>query len=154
VSVLTVRGLRKTYESSEADVAPVRALRGEDMTVDTGEFVAIMGPSGCGKSTLLNMVAGLDTPSDGDIAVAGESLAGKSEDDLARMRRIHIASPERQWRSRPCRWYRTPSGSAVSARESAPPSVVDSLKSGLPSAALSLFPLDSRSLARIGFDRP
>ncbi len=90
MDVLEVRGLRKTYESTEADVAPVRALRGVDMTVEAREFVAIMGPSGCGKSTLLNMVAGLDTPSEGDITVAGESLAGKNEDDLARMRRSHI----------------------------------------------------------------
>ncbi len=90
MDVLEVRGLRKTYESTEGDVAPVRALRGVDMTVQAREFVAIMGPSGCGKSTLLNMVAGLDTPSEGDITVAGESLAGKNEDDLARMRRSHI----------------------------------------------------------------
>jgi putative ABC transport system ATP-binding protein len=90
MGVLEVRGLRKTYESTEADAAPVRALRGVDMTVEAGEFVAIMGPSGCGKSTLLNMIAGLDTPSEGDIEVAGESLGGKNEDDLARMRRSHI----------------------------------------------------------------
>jgi putative ABC transport system ATP-binding protein len=84
---LEARAVRKTYES---DLAPVRALRGADLTVEGGEFVAIMGPSGCGKSTLLNLVAGLDTPTDGEILVAGESLIGKSEDDLARMRRRHI----------------------------------------------------------------
>jgi putative ABC transport system ATP-binding protein len=55
-----------------------------------GEFVAVMGPSGCGKSTMLNMVAGLDTPTDGDIVLAGQSLVGKSEDELAIMRRRHI----------------------------------------------------------------
>ncbi len=58
--------------------------------MSAGEFVAVMGPSGCGKSTLLNLVAGLDTPTDGDIAVAGESLVGKDENELARMRRVHI----------------------------------------------------------------
>jgi putative ABC transport system ATP-binding protein len=84
---LEARAVRKTYES---DLSPVRALRGADLTVESGEFVAIMGPSGCGKSTLLNLVAGLDTPTDGEILVAGESLIGKSEDDLARMRRRHI----------------------------------------------------------------
>ncbi len=57
-----MRGLRKTFES---DGAPVRALRGLDLEVQHGEFVAVMGPSGCGKSTLLNLVAGLDAPSDG-----------------------------------------------------------------------------------------
>ena len=52
----------------------MRALRGLDMTMDEGEFVAVMGPSGCGKSTLLNLVAGLDAPTEGEIVVAGESL--------------------------------------------------------------------------------
>ncbi len=55
-----------------------------------GEFVAVMGPSGCGKSTMLNLVAGLDSPSEGEVIVAGESLADKDEDALARMRRRHI----------------------------------------------------------------
>ena len=86
-NVVEVRGLRKVYD---AEGAPVRALRGADLTIAAGEFVAVMGPSGCGKSTLLNMIAGLDTPDDGEVAVAGESLVGKSEDDLARMRRRHI----------------------------------------------------------------
>ncbi len=85
--VLEVRAVTKTFES---DGAPVRALRGLDFTMSVGEFVAIMGPSGCGKSTLLNLAAGLDTPTDGEILVAGESLAGKDENDLARMRRAHI----------------------------------------------------------------
>src|SRR3989440_7137753 len=90
MDVLEMRGLRKTYESQEAEGAPVRALRGVDLTMHEGEFVAVMGPSGCGKSTLLNLVAGLDTPTEGDVAVSGESLAGKDENDLARMRRKHI----------------------------------------------------------------
>jgi putative ABC transport system ATP-binding protein len=86
-AVVRVRGVRKTYES---EGMPVRALRGVDFEMAPREFVAIMGPSGCGKSTLLNLVAGLDTPSEGEIAVAGEPLAGKDENDLARMRRRHI----------------------------------------------------------------
>ena len=53
------------------------------MAMASGDFVAAMGRSGCGKSTLRNLMAGLDTPSDGEILVAGESLAGKNEDDLA-----------------------------------------------------------------------
>ncbi len=87
MNVVEATGLRKTYES---EGVPVRALRGVDMTIAEGEFVAVMGPSGCGKSTLLNLAAGLDTPSDGEIAVAGESLVGKDENALARMRRAHI----------------------------------------------------------------
>jgi hypothetical protein len=87
--VLVVRGVRKSYE---AEGAPVRALRGADLTLRRGEFAAVMGPSGCGKSTLLNMVAGLDTPDEGTIVLDGESIDGKTEDDLARMRRRHIGS--------------------------------------------------------------
>jgi len=86
-NVMDCKGVRKTYES---EGVPVRALRGVDMSMKPAEFVAVMGPSGCGKSTLLNLVAGLDTPSDGEVVVAGESLAGKDENDLARMRRKHI----------------------------------------------------------------
>ena len=60
--VVVTKGLRKTFES---EGAPVRALRGVDFSMHSGEFVAMMGPSGCGKSTLLNLVAGLDTATDG-----------------------------------------------------------------------------------------
>src|ERR1700728_4581827 len=84
---LVVRGVRKTFE---AENAPVRALRGVNLTLEPGEFVALMGPSGCGKSTLLNLVAGLETPDEGEIAVAGELVTGRTEDELARMRRHHI----------------------------------------------------------------
>jgi putative ABC transport system ATP-binding protein len=87
IHALDMHGVRKTFE---AENAPVRALRGVDLTVGTGEFVALMGPSGCGKSTLLNLVAGLDTPDEGEITVAGEQVTGRSEDDLARLRRRHI----------------------------------------------------------------
>jgi len=86
-NALTVTGLRKTFE---AENAPVRALRGVDLTVERGEFIAVMGPSGCGKSTLLNLVAGLDVPDEGEISVAGEAVTGRTEDDLARMRRKHM----------------------------------------------------------------
>ena len=78
--VLFTDRLRKTFES---DGLPVRALRRVDLTLERGEFVAVMGPSGCGKSTLLNLVAGLDTPSDGQVVVAGIPLAGKGENELA-----------------------------------------------------------------------
>ena len=82
---LVVRGLRKTY-----GVPPVRALRGVDVTVRAGEFVALMGPSGSGKSTLLHLIAGLDRADEGTVALAGtrtEELGGAR---LARLRRRHV----------------------------------------------------------------
>jgi putative ABC transport system ATP-binding protein len=90
VSALSIRSVRKTFEAIEDDQVPVRALRGVDLEVDHGSFVSIMGPSGCGKSTLLNLIAGLDTPTDGAISIAGEPIESMPDDDLARMRRRHI----------------------------------------------------------------
>ncbi|MGI8428207.1 MAG: ABC transporter ATP-binding protein [Solirubrobacteraceae bacterium] len=84
---LSVRGVRKTFA---AELAPVRALRGADLEVAKGEFVALTGPSGCGKSTLLNLVAGLDVVDEGEIAVDGQTVTGRGEDWLARFRRHHI----------------------------------------------------------------
>jgi putative ABC transport system ATP-binding protein len=84
---LQMRGVRKTFE---AENAPVRALRGVDLDIADGEFVALTGPSGCGKSTLLNLAAGLDLADEGSILVAGEEITGQDEDELARMRRRHI----------------------------------------------------------------
>jgi putative ABC transport system ATP-binding protein len=81
---------RAVYRTFEQETAPVRALRGADLVVAEGEFVAIMGPSGCGKSTLLNIIAGLDTPDEGEVVLAGQSLVGLDEDALAVMRRRHI----------------------------------------------------------------
>jgi putative ABC transport system ATP-binding protein len=86
-AVVEVRRLCKRYGG---EPAPVRALRGVDLTVEAGEFVAVMGPSGCGKSTLLNLVAGLDRPTDGEVLLAGERLAAKDENELARLRRVHV----------------------------------------------------------------
>jgi putative ABC transport system ATP-binding protein len=86
-TAVQAQGVFRTFE---AELAPVRALRGADLTVGVGEFVAVMGPSGCGKSTLLNIIAGLDVPDEGEVSVAGESLRGRNANDLARMRRTHI----------------------------------------------------------------
>jgi putative ABC transport system ATP-binding protein len=87
VDAVVVSALRKTFE---AENAPIRAVRGVDLAVAEGEFGAIMGPSGCGKSTLLNLIAGLETPDDGRIELAGQVLNGQGEDGLARIRRRHI----------------------------------------------------------------
>ncbi len=83
---MEARGVRKTYE---AEGAPVRALRGIDVTMDDTEFVAVMGPSGCGKSTLLNLVAGLDTPTKARSSWRGVAHR-PTRTKLSRMRRQHI----------------------------------------------------------------
>ena len=70
------------------DAAP--ALAGVTMTVSPGESLAVMGPSGSGKSTLLNLIAGLDRPTAGTIAVGGERVDALSETGLARFRRRHV----------------------------------------------------------------
>jgi putative ABC transport system ATP-binding protein len=87
MDALVVDKVRKTFE---AENAPVRALRGANLIVPSGDFVALMGPSGCGKSTLLNLVAGLDVADEGTITVAGEQVTGRSEDELSLLRRKHI----------------------------------------------------------------
>jgi putative ABC transport system ATP-binding protein len=87
ISAVRVRGARRTFT---AELAPVRALRGVDLDVADGEFMAVMGPSGCGKSTLLNVIAGLDRLDDGTIEVAGQRIDGRDENWLAKFRRHHI----------------------------------------------------------------
>ena len=87
MDALVVDKVRKTFE---AENVPVRALRGANLIVPSGDFVALMGPSGCGKSTLLNLIAGLDVADEGTIAVAGELVTGRTEDELSQLRRRHI----------------------------------------------------------------
>src|ERR1017187_10682372 len=87
MDALVMDKVRKTFE---AENAPVRALRGVDLVVPAGDFVALMGPSGCGKSTLLNLVAGLDVADEGTITVAGGPGTGRSEDELSQLRRQPI----------------------------------------------------------------
>jgi len=72
------------------DGGTVRALRGVDLEVPAGDYVAVMGASGSGKSTLLNLIAGLDRPDAGTIAVQGRDLTGLGDRDLARLRNRQI----------------------------------------------------------------
>jgi putative ABC transport system ATP-binding protein len=79
--------LRKSYPSP---AGAVEALRGVDLHVAPGEFLAIMGPSGCGKSTLLHLLGGLDRATSGDVRLAGRSLSQLGESALAVMRRSTV----------------------------------------------------------------
>jgi putative ABC transport system ATP-binding protein len=82
-TALEVRGLVRTF----AGPTPVEALRGIDLVVRKGEFVAVMGPSGSGKSTLLHLAAGLDAPTAGEVHVGGQPLAMLDDDQLTLLRR-------------------------------------------------------------------
>ena len=87
MTILETKSLRKTYGSGEAEV---RALDGVDLTVEKGEFVAVVGTSGSGKSTLLHMLGGLDRPTSGSVAVDGKDLFSLKDEALTIFRRRKI----------------------------------------------------------------
>jgi putative ABC transport system ATP-binding protein len=86
-AIVQLRNLSKSYPLGET-VLPV--LKGITLSINRGEYVAIMGPSGSGKSTLLNLLGLLDVPDDGDYFLAGENVAKLPDDDLAYHRNAHI----------------------------------------------------------------
>jgi putative ABC transport system ATP-binding protein len=86
-SVIELRGVSKVYGEGASEV---HALRDIDLTVSTGELVAVMGPSGSGKSTLLTIAGSLEDPSEGEVLIDGLSLTTMSRNDRARMRRRSI----------------------------------------------------------------
>lgn len=86
-NIIEVSKVRKIYELGKVSV---EALRGVDLSVGKGEFVAICGPSGSGKTTLLNLIGALDTPTEGTVKVTGRDLAGLSATELARLRMSQI----------------------------------------------------------------
>jgi putative ABC transport system ATP-binding protein len=81
--ILEVRGLRKSIDSGSHRVD---ILRGIDFSIPAGQIVAIMGPSGSGKTTLLGLLAGLDTPTEGEIYLDGHEISRLGEDDMALLR--------------------------------------------------------------------
>jgi len=86
-AAVEARELTRRYGEGET---AVDALRGVDLTVRSGELVAVMGPSGSGKSTLMHILAGLDTPTTGTVSIAGTEITGLSDAKLTHLRRDHI----------------------------------------------------------------
>ena len=87
MTILETKDLRKVYGSGDTEV---RALDGVDLTVEKGEFVAVVGTSGSGKSTLLHMLGGLDRPTGGTVTVDGQELSAMRDEELTIFRRRKI----------------------------------------------------------------
>jgi putative ABC transport system ATP-binding protein len=86
-TLASVRGVEKIFRRGAEEV---RVLRGLDLDIPRGDFLALMGPSGSGKSTLLNLLAGLDRPTSGSVEVGGQRIDQLSERGLARWRARHV----------------------------------------------------------------
>lgn len=86
-SILIAENLCRSYSGAGESVA---ALRGVSLTLEGGDFVAVMGPSGCGKSTLLQLCGAMDVPSSGRLTLAGEEISTLSDAALTRLRRDKI----------------------------------------------------------------
>jgi len=85
--LIELEGVKKSYQQGSRKV---EVLKGVDLFVGEGEFVAVVGPSGSGKSTLLNIIGGLDRPTQGRVMVAGEEISRMDEEALARWRGRNI----------------------------------------------------------------
>lgn len=85
--VIEVKNAYKIYQMGEVEV---RALEGVNLTIEPGEFTAIIGPSGSGKTTLLNLIGGLDRPTQGSVIIRDTDLSTLSEDELIDFRLFNI----------------------------------------------------------------
>ena len=85
--IIRVRGLQKTYDSGEV---PVQALRGVDLDVQPGEFLAVIGPSGSGKSTFFHILGGLAQPNDGEVWIDGQELRRMTDSERTELRQKKI----------------------------------------------------------------
>ena len=87
MSIIKALNITKTYNET---VVPVHALNGVDLSVEEGEFTAIVGPSGCGKTTLLNILGGLDHPTTGTVRIADTDITKMKDGDLIAFRLKNI----------------------------------------------------------------
>ncbi|MCW8128556.1 ABC transporter ATP-binding protein [Microbulbifer halophilus] len=86
-SLVTIRQLTKTYHRGPEKI---QVLRGIDLDISRGDFVAVMGPSGSGKTTLLNLIGGLDAPGGGEVEVDGQRIDQLKDGQLANWRNGHV----------------------------------------------------------------
>jgi putative ABC transport system ATP-binding protein len=86
-TIIEMTGIRKVYDTGKVKV---EALKGIDLHVSKGEFLAVVGPSGSGKSTLMNLLGCLDTPTEGVYKIGGEAVAGLTRDRLADVRNRRV----------------------------------------------------------------
>ncbi|MGB5401057.1 MAG: ABC transporter ATP-binding protein, partial [Thermoanaerobaculia bacterium] len=86
-TIIEMAAIRKVYDTGKIKV---EALRGIDLDISKGEFVAIVGPSGSGKSTLMNLIGCLDTPTSGTYRLTGQLVAGMNKDALATVRNRRV----------------------------------------------------------------
>ncbi len=87
-ALIDIRDVTKTYEMGAETI--VHALDGVTLSIEAGEYVAIMGPSGSGKSTLMNLIGCLDTPSTGSYILKGREISAMNDDELAQIRNKEI----------------------------------------------------------------
>ena len=87
MTFIQIKNVKKYYKLGSNII---KALDGIDLTIDKGEFIALLGTSGSGKSTLLNILAGLERPSYGDVLYKNISLNSLSEEDITRFRNLNI----------------------------------------------------------------
>jgi len=87
MSVIKIANLTKTYNETQV---PVHAVNGISLTIEKGEFTAIVGPSGCGKTTLMNMIGGLEVPTSGNVEINGVEISKLKSNDLINFRLHNI----------------------------------------------------------------
>ena len=105
MAILETKDLRKIYGSGENEV---HALDGVSISVEEGEFVAVIGTSGSGKSTLLNMIGGLDRPTSGSVTIRGKELLKMKDEELTIFRRRNIGFVFQNFQLLPGETYELP----------------------------------------------